>query len=89
MSSQSIIVDYSDIVVTCELCQESNMCKGNIIKMEKCHHIFDISCLINYACCKNKFLCPICIYPYEDIRISLAVAYKKQNTQEFIEALLK
>jgi hypothetical protein len=88
MSSQSIIVDYSDTVVTCELCQESNMCKGTIIKMEKCHHIFDISCLISYACEKHNYLCPICAYAYDDIRVSLAVAYKKQNTQEFIEALL-
>ena len=89
MSSQSIIVDYTDTIVTCELCQESNMCKGNILKMEKCHHIFHISCLINYACCQNNYLCPICTYPYDDIRLSLAVAYKKKDTQDFIQALLK
>lgn len=89
MSSQSIIVDYTDVIATCELCQDSNMCKGTIIKMEKCHHIFDISCLINYVCEQNNYLCPICLQPYYDIRVSLAVAYKKQDTQEFIQALLK
>lgn len=82
MQMQTISVEYSDKLISCQLCN------GNYIYMNNCNHSFHVLCLINDAYLSAKMLCPCCNLPYNDLRLSLAVAYKKQDTQLFLKTLI-
>ncbi len=88
MQMQTISVEYSDKLISCQLCNLCSESNGNYIYMNNCNHSFHVLCLINDAYLSAKMLCPCCNLPYNDLRLSLAVAYKKQDTQLFLKTLI-
>jgi hypothetical protein len=42
---------------------------------------------VNHKYDENRLICPECQEPYADVRVSLAIAYKKQSIAMFLDAL--
>jgi hypothetical protein len=83
---QNLNVDYTANVILCQICNKFSESNGDIVTTNNCKHAFHISCLINHASTASTY-CPCCREPYYDIRILLAVAYKKRDTQLFLNVL--
>lgn len=85
-TNQLLNVIYDKDITRCQLChcvQESN---GSMLSMQTCKHTFHICCLIDYACV-NYMQCPVCDMMFDDLRLSLAVAYKQRDTGSFLDIL--
>lgn len=87
MSVQSISVDYTNRLFTCLLCQSNESSCGTFMTMSSCNHSFHINCIIDQTSLHNM-ICPVCDQEFYDIRVSLALAYKQQDTQAFLQQLL-
>jgi hypothetical protein len=83
---QGMNVIYEHEFTRCQLCHCVSESDGKFICMHECKHTFHIACLIDYAS-NNDMKCPACECKFHDYRLSLAVAYKKGDTQDFINVL--
>jgi hypothetical protein len=84
---QGITVEYEKRQLQCLACRQKDISQGQMVYLDHCKHTFHICCLIDYGCL-HGIQCPECKEKVEDIRLSLAVAYKKQDTLQFIHELL-
>jgi hypothetical protein len=83
MQTQTISVEYSDKLMSCQLCNLCSESNGNYTYMNNCNHSFHVLCLIDNAYLSSKMICPCCNMPYNDLRLSLAVAYKNKILNYF------
>jgi hypothetical protein len=86
LTNQSLDVIYDKDITRCLLCHCVEESCGAMAEMSECKHTYHISCLIDYACV-NAMKCPECNNKFYDLRLSLAVAYKREDTQSFINIL--
>ncbi len=84
--AQNIEVIYTNDIVKCSLCNKEEQSNGKICVMSNCKHHYHISCIIDHVIYKDK-LCPICHNSFDDIRISIAIAFKKNSLTELIDVL--
>ena len=87
MSIQGITVDYTDAELCCQICNCRSCSNGSMITTDDCNHTFHVSCLIDHISKHKNMICPKCCKDVYDIRLSLAVAYKHNDVNEFIDAL--
>ena len=87
LSCQGLDVIYTNDIIRCQLCHCIAESNGNMTMMQHCKHSYHIKCLIEY-CSNNSMICPECSMKFDDIRISLAVAYSKNDTQSFLDVLM-
>jgi hypothetical protein len=86
LESQTISV-IQDEETICNICNLSAIISSNaMLSLNDCKHAYHTSCLIEYAC-KNGKECPMCKKKIDDIRLSVAVAFERQSTNELIECL--
>ncbi len=85
--SQGIEVIYSNETVKCLICNKEEKSNGKMFIMKNCKHHYHISCILDHVIYKDK-LCPVCHNSFDDIRISIATAFRKNNLQELIDVLL-
>lgn len=83
---QGITMIYRKDIKRCHLCHCVTESNGEMGYLSKCNHTYHIACLIDYAC-DNNMVCPECNEEFKDARLSLAVAYKTEDTQRFIRIL--
>jgi hypothetical protein len=93
MVIQGITVDYTNNLLTCQLCNKHAPSHGGMLQMDKCGHIYHIQCIIHAIDEKhdndvNVMQCPCCQHKFQDTRLTLAIAYKRQDTQLFTNTLL-
>jgi hypothetical protein len=89
MSVQSLTVNYTSDMMKCLLCNCVNESNGNMLTTDDCKHTFHISCLIDCISDNDCHMqCPECSTNFDDIRVLLAVAYRAENTDLFVQALL-
>lgn len=86
-SIQGLTVNYTNDILQCGICQYIEESDGNIAVTNNCKHTFHICCLINKLPDSDNIYCPICNEKIYDIRLSLALAYKNNDTQKFINIL--
>ena len=82
--AQNIEVIYTNDIVKCSLCNKEEQSNGKICIMKDCNHHYHIKCIINYVVINNKKNCPICQKKFDDIRISIAVAFQKNSLTELV-----
>lgn len=77
--------DISDTI--CELCHTAD--HNKMVSLDMCKHKYHICCLIDHIVDKNlsSIRCPKCGISIIDIRLSIAVSFKRNNIQELIQSL--
>jgi hypothetical protein len=83
---QGMNVIYEADYNRCQICHCVDESNGKFVCLSDCNHTYHIGCLIDYSC-NNDMKCPKCNTKFYDIRLSLAVAYKRGDTQGFINVL--
>lgn len=84
MDTQTITVFYDNEPIMCELCNINEKSNGNMCILDICKHQYHIKCLIKN--CKKE--CPKCNISINDIRLSIAIAFQKNNVNDLIQSLL-
>lgn len=84
----SLTVEYNDDIIQCQQCRIQECSHGKICKVNDCGHTFHITYMIKYAS-HNRLECPLCKNKVDDIRLSIAIAFQKQNHQELIQILIE
>lgn len=72
--------------IICGLWDEDSHATRDIISLDNCGHIYHIKCIIKYAE-KHRIECPKCKYKLNDIRLSIALAFKKNSLCELKECI--
>ena len=70
----------------CQICHCVDESNGKFVCLSHCKHTYHITCLIDYSS-NNSMKCPECNPKFYDVRLSLAVAYNRSDTQGFINVL--
>jgi hypothetical protein len=86
VDTQKIIVDYTNTVLKCCICNESHESNGNIAKFSICNHKFHIGCLL-YKLTKENLRCTECNTKFKDVRFSIAMAAKDGSAADLINIL--
>lgn len=86
MSDQTLTVIYNDEISQCEYCNKQEASNGSIVSLDECKHTFHICCLIHHSS-EHGIKCPICNTKINDMRLSIAVSFKRNSLQELISTL--